>query len=58
MHLAPPQKRDFCGLLPNRRGRWSPDCHNRKQWGAKDKIYIYIVNMNVLKIITIKSIFD
>jgi hypothetical protein len=23
--------------------------HNRKQWGAKDKIYIYIVNMKNLK---------
>jgi hypothetical protein len=35
--------------------RRSPNCDYRKQWVAKDKISIYIVKMNFLKIVAFKS---
>jgi hypothetical protein len=35
--------------------RFSLGCHNKKQGGAWDKISIYIYNMNVSTIITIKG---
>jgi hypothetical protein len=35
--------------------RWSPDCHNRKQWMAESKSSIYIVNGTFVKGIAFKG---